>query len=349
MKLIEILKHGVKWKILIISSIVFGCAIFMALFLQFQLFKEQQKITQNKIHYRDNKTISHLIVLSASHLRQLGDGIINIPDLSVAIQNKDIQTINEIFKPYWQTSNILQHIDLITFYDSRGDIISKWGDDTNNTMKSIATAAYNSAKTTPSYSVIDCENICTQYISIPITNSKNIVGGITIGTSLADLILGFKSISNIDIGIIINAKNKKTPSHDKRLINNWDSTIAAFTNIEYNAAMIKQLSKKYPNFTDITNNDEIIFPFNNEILRIHTNKMLGLNDKIIGHIITASSITQNISSTRIIMLESIIIGAISFAIAIAILTLLLSLLKIRDSRMDLIHMTLDKIKKHNKE
>ena len=317
---------SLKWKaILWISIILIIINISFSTISYLNLIKQHNN--QNKLAFRRySREIEALVEQSLKHMLQIAS---MLPVLTYAKNrgdNLDLETLTRLRERHWPALLLNMGIDTVRFYNHDNRLIIDWG---NNGLKKdippfISKWIMEINRLEQPMTLIDCTKDCIQYAATPMLSSGQNAGVVLVGSSLADIVLNFKQVSGIDMGIAIfeEGRNHITKGDERMLIDSWGARVIALTDINHNMPILKKLAHDYPEVhvfkgvrttvSDRTFEVKLV-PFNN----------FHVNFKGNGYLILIADVSKSISEINSALKQTILICITGLLVSVGLLLLVL--------------------------
>ena len=317
---------SLKWKailwisiILIIINISFSTISYLNLITQHN--------NQNKLAFsRFSKEIEALVEQSLKHMLQIAS---MLPVLTYAENkgdNLDLETLVRVRERHWPALLLNMGIDTVRFYNHDNQMIIDWR---NSGLKKdippfISKWIMDINHLEQPMTMIDCTKDCIQYAATPILSNGQNAGVVLIGSSLADIVLNFKQVSGIDMGIAIfeEGRNHVTKSNEPMVIDSWGARVIALTDINHNMPILKKVAHDYPEVhvykgvrttvSDRTFEVKLV-PFNN----------FNVDFKGNGYLILIADVSKSISEINSALRQSILMCITGLLVSVGLLLLVL--------------------------
>jgi len=239
---------SLKWKALILVSLVLLAVNTLFYILHARALEDIFEQNRVETHTYNRFAIKSLIAKSSLQLQQIGELIPSLAGIrNINIHNKN-KLLSKALDNLWPSFQADLNIDFLALFDANTKIQHKWGD-YNNVVTIDAELTQTIAQVTQfetPVSIIKCTHACLQLSVVPLISKAESLGVIVIGQYLTGLVLDFKHMANIDIGIIV-FKNDLfvNKSLQPRFLNPWNATIFAISNASQSVNILQESSKRY--------------------------------------------------------------------------------------------------------
>jgi|GEM_PF-1281695 len=127
-------------------------------------------------------------------------------------------------------------VDSLKLFDNTGSVLSHWGTDLNIARGEI-TRVIN---TEQPQRHMDCSRTCLRYVIVPLMMKGEKVGALVAAREMVDIVLEFKPLAGMDIGLARPAKTGSLATSD---IPDWGLDISSMTNRNLNVPILRTLSQ----------------------------------------------------------------------------------------------------------
>lgn len=205
---------SLKWQAFSITSavlIIFG-GIFI--FISQHNILEQQTI-QRQSHFKDlTRETEEAIQQQQIVHENFGKTLFVYKNLLPAMQRKDKKAVENAFNPHWFQLQLDIGMSSAIFFDANATPLAQWG-----LAEIRIDILKNSIKTGSFMHYIACPDKCALHTVIPIFEDGSPLGAVLFSTNLGPILLNYKELMEVEIGVILHNKN----NHD------WSKEIVAFT------------------------------------------------------------------------------------------------------------------------
>ncbi|NOY62845.1 MAG: EAL domain-containing protein [Gammaproteobacteria bacterium] len=241
---------SLKWQAVLLVSIVLVAVNVAISLLSYHSLSDQFEHERTVAQQRHAQQLSGLIKQSEQKLQQLGDMLPTFDGIKAALAKGDADLISNQLEKHWPTLHIDLGIDSVAFYGNGNQLITYKNTKRQTPIKQSLSELVKAAndRETPA-ALLNCNHGCLQYVAVPLLIDGKKVGVVTLGISLADLLLGFQQIANADIAIINTvAPQQGSPAEEPvdRAIPAWGRHVEALTHAEKTLRIIRLAAKKYP-------------------------------------------------------------------------------------------------------
>ncbi|MGH8685334.1 MAG: EAL domain-containing protein, partial [Nitrosospira sp.] len=274
-------------------------------------------------HQRYASEIEGLIGQISQNLHQLAGLIPFMEGMGPALLASNGKDIAETFDPHWAPLQLNEGIELIRFYGNSNQLLASWGSGKsdaygNDLIKNWVREV--NAKEQPINS-FSCEESCMQFAVAPLLVEGVSVGVVVIGTPLVDAVLGFKTISGADIGLLIKEPGGVAKGNDVR-ISNWEVRVAALTSSERNRAILNSVAQQYPDFNSLENGVQGFWSNRHQQIKLLSLGRVSASDK--AQLIVITDITSTIHAIRSSAQKNMIIGLVGLLLSEFLLFVILT-------------------------
>ncbi len=299
---------------------------------------EARRENQHKHHIQEfNGLMEHTV----KRLQQFGGIIPSLSGMETALASAENKQLVLAFEDHWPLLQLDMGIDLVRFYTTSGLELGRWG--TSSRMEDeeqlIIKWMETIQKKEHPITALSCKTICTQYVMAPVLSEGRSIGTILLGASLAEVIVNFQQISNLDVGVLIDNKGSfsqnETKDNSTKTLPQWNKNIVALTNINLTLPLLQSVARAGAPFSEIQQHKKVRFEKKHYELRLIP--LEGFSGGGAGHLILIDDISRTLSEIEAATRQSLMAGVLGLLLSEA---LLLAILWAPTSRLKLITDTL---------
>lgn len=223
---------SLKWKLallfgglLLILNISFPLMIYWDMQHKFGFVREQ--IQQQYHQYLDGQLES-----SKNELQRLAEFVL-IP----ASKGPNPTQLLNLINSQQSELELGWNVSVAQVYKRDGQFIGGWGLDV---PESISPFVIQTANAETSYSKVDCQQRCRQYLLIPVLNETQIEYVLLLGYDISQIILGFASKTGADLAILSSYTDGEMSQN--RYLASWHKYVHALSHFEENIIYLQQFS-----------------------------------------------------------------------------------------------------------
>lgn len=239
---------SLHWKgLLTLSLLLIGLSLTFAVLNYLHL--ERQFRTQQDVRLRTARSqFKGMINRSSDRLEHLGLVLASLSDFEQLLVNRNDAEFSK--KQQARFANIRYELDVehIEFFTPAGDSLWLWSSTALPALlKEREQAALSRVRETEHpLSIFVCQPTCALHVFVPVLQDGRNIGIIKLGQRIADLVIDFGAITNIDLAILV-------PDHRLSAIDlsHWQLRIAALSNAQKLSSLMKRLDEQYPDPSSI--------------------------------------------------------------------------------------------------
>ncbi len=233
---------SLKWQVLALLSVALVLINSSFFLLSERNLRGQAALSMQARHRQHGQELRGIVSDSAQHLEQLAGLLPAFADLPPLLAAGDTQGVVRTFAPYWPTLHLEMGVEDLGVHDTTGGTVAGWSVGGGSQRPTAAEVAAVVATEGPR-SLIDCRVVCTQYVILPFRADGEAVGALTLGRSVASVVLSIHQILGSDIGLLALTDGHGTDDPDLGLPN-WQMRVAALSNADRNLPLLRQLSQQ---------------------------------------------------------------------------------------------------------
>ncbi|MDY6853710.1 MAG: PAS domain S-box protein [Thermodesulfobacteriota bacterium] len=326
---------SLRWKailyivfILLVINICFSSISYLNLIKQLDYQKEVD-------FQRYIKEIQALVEQSFLHLQQIGIMLPKMIHYRLSNNTNDIEILTHVREDLWPNLMLNTGIDNLRFYDSNNQLIIDYGETDGKEKEDsfVSTWIAEVNRQEKPMRLIDCAKGCKQYIAIPLLAKGENSGVVMIGTSLLDIVLDFKQMSDVDMGIIIRSENVGHIQEDdpSRTLDSWRARVICLTGFERLMPILGKIADKNNEIEDLFKGLRINASGRTLDIKLIPIIHFGLDLRGEGYFVLMNDITPSISKINAAFRQTIWIGLIGlfFSVALCLLVIWRPLSRLR--------------------
>ncbi|MFQ5559930.1 MAG: EAL domain-containing protein, partial [Nitrospinota bacterium] len=241
---------SLKWRTLLVFSLVL-----LAINISFSALGYRKHLTQfeaqrESARLRYSEEVDGLLMYVSNHLQQLGGIVPSLSGMSSALISGEASKISRAFDDHWALLQFDMGIDAVRFYNKSGEMLLSWKVPDLTDLDSSLMEGWIRQVEKNEYPItaLDCSADCRLYAIVPMLANGRYMGTILLGSSLAEIVVNFKHISGVDIGLIL-PPDKSTDASGvaSKVVPEWDMKIVAFTELTKNMPALKRAAQENPN------------------------------------------------------------------------------------------------------
>ena len=315
---------SLKWKAMMLTSavlIVITAAYSVLSYLNLiSQFRQQREF----IYHRQEQEINGLISQSLLQLSHLAGTVQNLKDMAPALLGSDRGTLHSAFDRHWIQLQLEFGLDFARFYNTENQLLAAWGqsglpdEPQTPTPESVEAANQYERPVTG----VDCGQHCVLYAVSPLLVDGQHIGALLIASPLTDIVLGFKNLSETDVGLIITTGQENvTTVDDKRRLIAWQAEVWALTNSEQNLKLLRLATVQHPDLNDLKGGVTIDFDGRNYEVTLNTIEDFAEDAR--GKFVVITDITDPLSNIRTATRNDLLLGVLGLAASVLLLFALL--------------------------
>ena len=325
---------SLKWKAIILTSIVLTIVNISLSSISYLNLVRQFDNQKRKAIHRYTIEIEALIEQSLRHMQQVAH---IIPILSTT-ESSDIsinrKNIIKTLKKHWPSLQLNMGINAVRFYSPENQLLVNWEESgfKKDNAPNISSWINEVNRLEKPTTLIDCQKECVQYAAVPVLSREKKTGVILVESSLADVVLGFKQISGIDMGIIISNEGQKTGvDEDRKKIENnfgkyllpWKASVIALTDIGHKLPILQKLAAEHPLLTQMKSGIQVLD--NKRYFEVHLIPLKDFNVNLVGSgfLVLITDITRSLFEIKSSLKQTVWICIIGIFFSEILLLLLL--------------------------
>ncbi len=182
-------------------ALVFTTAAFT--WLALRQLDERQGAALSEHQARSAELAKRLFQQQSARLQSLGTLVADLPGVRAAMSNHDPAALARVFDPFWSDLNLTHGLDRVAFFGLDGAGLAEWG------MADIGARGRELARTAaraemPQY-WLECGVKCLYTTAVPLVEGGRTIGAIVLATGLQDMVLDFRRLSGVELGIVVDA------------------------------------------------------------------------------------------------------------------------------------------------
>jgi len=280
---------SLKWKALLLTSLIL--LMVTGAYITLNYLELQNQLDERREDFQKQYSVQVQALLNqfGNRLLMLSTFLASLHSTQAAFDNSHRKLNIKSLDPLRYGLELNMGIEVATIVPIDGKMLVRQTDTDNISLnKSIYSAVSNVVATEKPTTIIDCSNNCLQYAIAPVLNHGGVLGTIVIGSSLADVILDFKGVSDTDIGLIVQSQS---PTRDiARWIAPWKSNIVALTNFSKNIDLIKNVSNTNGDLGSFNHATE--YNYQDRQYQIRIFKLTGFNQSETAYLAIIADITD---------------------------------------------------------
>jgi diguanylate cyclase (GGDEF)-like protein/PAS domain S-box-containing protein len=315
---------SLKWKAMILTSAVliaitaaYSVLSYLNLISQ---FRQQREI----IHHRQEQEINGLISQSLLQLSHLAGTVQNLKGMASALLSGERGDLYSAFDRHWIQLQLEFGLDIARFYNIGNQLLAAWGqsglpdDPQSPTPESVEEA---NQRERPVMGV-DCGQHCVLYAVSPLLVEGQHIGALLIASPLTDIVLGFKNLSETDVGLLITTGQDNVATvDDKRYLTAWQAEVWALTNSEQNLKLLRRASVRYPDLNSLKGGVTINFDGRNYEIALNT--IDDFAEQARGKFVVITDITEPLHNIRTATRDNLLLGGLGLVASVLLLLMLL--------------------------
>lgn len=322
--------RSLRWKISLGSSMILLAVVTLFCFISYLSLMHNFN-NQREVEYsRYTREISSLIKNTSKNLFNLAEMIPFLDGMKGALLINESGLIKKAFDAHWALLQFHNNVEFIYFYDSQNRFNASWDSldihvtDQSLILEWVSQVNQNELPINP----LLCIDSCIQYIVAPLLVQGEKAGIVVMGISLADALLNFKSITDVDIGLLIKKHETVLPQNNIDLPQ-WNVHISALTDKDKNNVILREAANLFPAMHTV--DAEVHFCVDDQFYQI---KLFPLDsyhlDK--AHLIVLADVTAAVGNIHDSIWEIALIGLLGLVFSEILLFLIFTglLAKLKD-------------------
>lgn len=224
---------SLKWKfalvfggLLLLLNISFPIMIYWDMQHKFSFVRDQ--IQQQYHQYLDGQLES-----SKNELQRLAEFVL----VPISKDNGSTELLN-LINSQQSELELGWNVSVAQVYKHDGNFLGGWGSDV---PESIRPLVVQTADSETSYSTVDCQHNCRQYLLIPILSDNQIEYVLLLGYDISQILLGFSAKTGADLAILSTYSGDETTGY--RYLPSWHKYVHALSHFDKNIEYLQQFGK----------------------------------------------------------------------------------------------------------
>lgn len=317
---------SLKWKISLLSSLILLIVVTMFSVINYRSLIDNIDYQSNLQYQRYVTEVENLIEQTSENSRQLIRMIPFLKGMDTALAKQSSDQITHAFEQHWSLFQLHNGIETIRFYNQSDQLLVGWDNFEEDMQRDalILEQVHGVNSQELPASLLICIESCLQYTIEPLLIDGVRTGAIVIGTSLADVFLGFKRTFGSDIGLLLKmkAENPAIQQNDVTFLN-WGVRLAALTDREKNLEILNRVAEMRPKIQDLRVGIHTEWDDRHHRIKLLSLRGVNLSDR--AYLVVLTDITPTIHSIRDSTWRIIIIGLVGLLVSELILFAILSL------------------------
>ncbi|MEO5702704.1 MAG: EAL domain-containing protein [Gammaproteobacteria bacterium] len=313
---------SLKWKITLLTSLILlGVVVFFCAISYFNLVEQFADQGEDQ-HQLYAKEMQGLIDQNSQKLHQLGRTIPLLENMDTALLTSNKPGIVHAFDQHWALLQLHNGIEVARFYNTSNELLASWGDAAPNEIVAMQNWVSEVNQQELPLSPLNCDANCVQYAVEPLLVAGDSAGVVVLGTSLVDAAVGYKRISDTDIGLLIEQSDLVPAGSPAAQISNWNARVTALTNRDKNIAILTKVSQEYPDLSKLSTGVQFYQDEHYYQVRLLPLQGFGPLDK--PRLVAISDITSAVSTIRKSTLQNLGAGLLGLILSEILLFVILS-------------------------
>ena len=227
---------SLKWKILLTLGVVMLSVNGTLSWLHFRDLQAQ--FDEQRSVFRD-RLISEAIAVRTDYalrLQMMASLLATVGARGAFLSKPDARQFHKYFDNYWPVLQLDFDVTSMEVYSKTGDALTVWNADASSDMERNEHVRAVVSQERAMYWT-HCRQTCTQFAAAPILASGRVAGVIVLGSSLTEVIVSFKRLSGVDLGVL--TPNKL--ANDKNSLPDLGLQVVALSGSEKNLPVLRQL------------------------------------------------------------------------------------------------------------
>ncbi|MBE0616362.1 MAG: EAL domain-containing protein [Proteobacteria bacterium] len=239
---------SLKWKALILTTLLLGSLTLWVSIRSYCDQVEQLENARRAIHREYEAKVSGSVAQSRQRLFQAGAMIPALAGIGPALRSGDAASARTSFDGHWPHLQVNMGVEVARLYDTAAQLLGAWG----------PTGLHDSFPTpTPSWvldassreqprSGLTCRESCMQYAAVPLLDEGRNCGVAVLGASLADVVLGLRQDSGVEVGVLVTGKPAPPGAGEKRHVPAWGAWVTTLTGPSEVLDILREAARVYP-------------------------------------------------------------------------------------------------------
>lgn len=222
---------SLKWQALVLISLVLVVINAAFYLLQSANLEGTFARERNALRATHVGLFEGLLRDAERRMQQTGELMPLFAGMAPALSSQNMSVFDTAFEPLWPSLQLGVGIDGVAFIGSDGRLISRWGEVALiGTRGRIDELVRQTLSREQPASTIECQNICAQYVLVPLLVDHLAVGVMVLSASLAGPIIQFSELTRSDIGIMVaGGEPSSVRPRGSRRLEGWNLDIVALT------------------------------------------------------------------------------------------------------------------------
>lgn len=306
-----------KWLILLkmacaslFISLLVAALFYYYLSTQFNQDREQEL-------QQDVQLIQNLTRQSEHRLNRLFGITMSLQGISDALSTSNKDSLQRLFEQHWQHMQYDWNLDQVAFYDWKNQLLANWSNYPTDEALSARMQewAISVNKEQNSIKVVSCVPRCSQYLVSPVEKNGENLGVLIIAVSLLDTMDRFHQLSNKAVGLLVPAKDRTTSTDT--LVYKWGLSLYSMTDADQYKPVLQKLSENFEPLYGTSQRHET--DYQNQIFDVSLLPISSSEDSFV-------SIIENLSGTKLVIVQRTLIMFLAVFIVLTLLTSFLYLI-----------------------
>ena len=316
---------SLKWKVLLFLSLVIIFIFTGVTSYQFVSLSRDFDADRKQIFSLNQRLIDDLVYQSSIRLQQIAGVIPSLHGMHDSLLQANRRLLRTSFNEYWPAMHLDLDIEDIQFYDKSNTLLAAWGwnhAEISNDRSSLKLIEFANQNESP-ISNITCQFECTQHLATPLLVQGQHAGSVLISVTLADVIVNFIHVSNVDVGIITTAEPlPTTPTNsDNREIVPWRARVIALTNASDTMQVLQGVADQFS--VEQMKHTGARFDIEDKVFDLRLLPLSTLGGESDDFIITFDDITQPVADIATAIRNAVWFGVLGLLLSVVVILVVL--------------------------
>jgi len=300
---------SLKWKALLLTSLVLVAVTASFAVFNYLEFKELFHQRKETIQEQYALQVQGLLDRSSNRLQQLSAAVASLINKQTGTGKDRKRAAIEAFELLVPILEVDMGVESIALVSATGERLAA------NRLYSLSPAPASVVesvrrviRTETPLSLIDCSATCLHFTVAPVMGGNDSAEAIVLGVSMADVVLDFKRVSGMDLGLIVeqDAGPLAAMPESERWLAEWKASVVAFSNADKNLPVLRGLAKKVPNLKEL--GKPFHLQFEKRELEVRAFPLHGFGTQQTAYLAMVADIGESLSRIRSATQRSIYLG-----------------------------------------
>ncbi len=266
---------------------------------------------------------SGLMAKSELDLSRLAQVITTFGNMQQALSQQSASLLKRAFDPHWPMMQLEMGVDVARFYDREGGFLAGWSIQGASGVLSMVEEerwVRRVLDTESPASLLDCVLNCLRYGLVPLLADGRTVGVVVLGTSLADVILSFRQITGVDVGVMVPGAGVGGSQSD-RVLSAWNFKVVALTDPATNLEVLRAVAANAP--PPRRSREVSRVQVSGRDFEVTVGPMSGFSGDTAGYLVMVDEISDDLAAIDRARYASLVVGGVGLLLSELLLLALL--------------------------